>query len=196
MNLRSPSLIPHRLCRIRHQIPVSFHVTARTKSELELSVSESGNEELRSELSPVLDERSRRSLRCCVDGVSDSPYTSSSLRTDGQPNCSGSDCLQHSFPDSMNMRSSSPDTGGKFPPDDDSKPGRGLPSIDGLFVIFFGFMLYCFLFLLTVREKDKSCSHHSQRTETEYCIFPHIASTSHRQLECRRVCYFIQTIIE
>ena len=35
-----------------------------------LSVSESGNEELCSELSPVLDERSRRSLRCCVDGVS------------------------------------------------------------------------------------------------------------------------------
>ena len=35
--------------------------------------------------SPVLDERSRRSLRCCVDGVSDSPYTSSNLRTDGQP---------------------------------------------------------------------------------------------------------------
>ena len=35
--------------------------------------------------SPVLDERSRLSLRCCVDGVSDSPYTSSNLRTDGQP---------------------------------------------------------------------------------------------------------------
>ena len=35
--------------------------------------------------SPVLDERSRRSLRCCVDGVSDSPCTSSNLRTDGQP---------------------------------------------------------------------------------------------------------------
>lgn len=35
--------------------------------------------------SPVLDERSRRSLRCCVDEVSDSPYTSSNLRTDGQP---------------------------------------------------------------------------------------------------------------
>ena len=63
-------------------------------------------------LSPVLDERSRRSLRCCVDGVSDSPYTSSNLRTDGQPNCSGSDCLQHSSPD--------------------GKPGRGLPSIDDI----------------------------------------------------------------
>ena len=62
--------------------------------------------------SPVLDERSRRSLRCCVDGVSDSPYTSSNLRTDGQPNCSGSDCLQHSSPD--------------------GKPGRGLPSIDDI----------------------------------------------------------------
>ena len=63
-------------------------------------------------LSPVLDERSRRSLRCCVDGVSDSPYTSSNLRTDGQPNCSGSDCLQHSSPD--------------------GKPGRGLPSINDI----------------------------------------------------------------
>ena len=51
MNLRSPSLIPHRPCRIRYQIPVSFYLTARTKSELELSVSESGNEELCSELS-------------------------------------------------------------------------------------------------------------------------------------------------
>lgn len=55
-----------------------------------LSISESGNEELCSELSPVLDERSRH--------------------TDGQPNCSGSDCLLQSFPD--------------------GKPGRGLPSID------------------------------------------------------------------
>ena len=62
--------------------------------------------------SPVLDERSKRSLRCCVDGVSDSPYTSSNLRTDGQPNCSGSDCLQHSSPD--------------------GKPGRGLPSINDI----------------------------------------------------------------
>ena len=62
--------------------------------------------------SSVLDERSKRSLRCCVDGVSDSPYTSSNLRTDGQPNCSGSDCLQHSSPD--------------------GKPGRGLPSINDI----------------------------------------------------------------
>ena len=62
--------------------------------------------------SPVLDERSKRSLRCCVDGVSDSPYTSSNLRTDGQPNCSGSDCLQHSSPD--------------------GKSGRGLPSINDI----------------------------------------------------------------
>ena len=44
-----------------------------------LSVSESGNEELCSELSPVLDERSRH--------------------TGGQPNCSGSDCLLQSFHD-------------------------------------------------------------------------------------------------
>ena len=50
-----------------------------------LSVSESGNEELCSELSPVLDERSRRSLRCCVDGVSDSPYMSSNHQTNEQP---------------------------------------------------------------------------------------------------------------
>ena len=35
--------------------------------------------------SPVLDERSRRSLRCCVYGVSSSPYTSGNLQTDGQP---------------------------------------------------------------------------------------------------------------
>ena len=47
-----------------------------------------------------------------VDGVSDSPYTSSNLRTDGQPDCSGSDCLQQSSPD--------------------GKPGRGLPSIDNM----------------------------------------------------------------
>ena len=57
-----------------------------------LSISESGNEELCSELSPVLDERSKH--------------------TDGQPNCSGSDCLLQSFPD--------------------GKPGRGLPSIDDI----------------------------------------------------------------
>ena len=94
-----------------------------------LSVSESGNEELCSELSPVLDERSRRSLRCCVDGVSDnsplparyqttgerspyddSPYMFSNHQTNEQPYCSGSDCLQQSFPD--------------------GKPGRGLPPID------------------------------------------------------------------
>ena len=72
---------------------------------------QNGSVNLRSP-SPVLDERSKRSLRCCVDGVSDSPYTSSNLRTDGQPNCSGSDCLQHSSPD--------------------GKPGRGLPSIDDI----------------------------------------------------------------
>ena len=78
-------------------------VVTRLKMNLRspsLSVSESGNEELCSELSPD------------VDGVSDSPYTSSNLRTDGQPNCSGSDCLQHSSPD--------------------GKPGRGLPSIDDI----------------------------------------------------------------
>lgn len=44
-----------------------------------------------------------------VDGVFDSKCTSSNLR-DGQPDCSGSDCLQQTFPD--------------------GKPGRGLPSID------------------------------------------------------------------
>ena len=56
-NLYSHSLIPHRPCRIRYQIPVIFHLTAMTKSELELSVSESGNEELCSELSPDVDCR-------------------------------------------------------------------------------------------------------------------------------------------
>ena len=45
-----------------------------------------------------------------VDGVSDSPYTSSNLRANRQPDCSGSDCLQQSSPD--------------------GKPGCGLPSID------------------------------------------------------------------
>ena len=69
-----------------------------------LSVSESGNEELCSELSPSLveaeaDKRSRKA-ECStpqgltnddevgvqsVDGVSNSPYTSSNFRTDGQP---------------------------------------------------------------------------------------------------------------
>ena len=133
MNLRSPSLIPHRPCRIRYQIPVSFHLTARTKSELELSVSESGNEELCSELSPSpqgLPNDDKVGVQS-VYGVSDnsplparyqttgecspydgSTYTSSNHQTDGQPDCSGSDCLQQSFPD--------------------GKPGRGLPSIDDM----------------------------------------------------------------
>ena len=86
----------------------------------------SGNEEHRSELSlksgnessfagelspssqdmPNDDEVEAQS----VDGVSDSPYTSSNLRTGGQPDCSGADCLQQSFPD--------------------GKPGRGLQSND------------------------------------------------------------------
>ena len=35
-------------------------------------------------LSPVLDERSRRSLRCCVDGVSDSPCIFATIMSDGQ----------------------------------------------------------------------------------------------------------------
>ena len=68
-NLRSPSLIPHRPCRIRYQIPVSFHLTARTKSELELSVSESGNEELCSELSPDVD--CRLAMKRVANGDSD-----------------------------------------------------------------------------------------------------------------------------
>ena len=82
-----------------------------------LSVSESGNEELCSELSPDVDGVSDNSPlparyqttgeRLPYDG---SPYTSSNHQTDGQPDCSGSDCLQQSFPD--------------------GKPGRGLPSID------------------------------------------------------------------
>ena len=72
----------------------------------------SGNEEQRSELSPSPQELTNDDevVVQSVDGVSDSTYTSSNLRTDRQPNCSGSDCLQHSSPD--------------------GKPGRGLPSID------------------------------------------------------------------
>ena len=53
----------------------------KNDTKKEESVNDSVN--LRSP-SPVLDERSRRSLRCCVDRVSGSPYTSSKLRTDGQ----------------------------------------------------------------------------------------------------------------
>ena len=59
------------------------------------------------ELNRQLDDSA--TLRSPYDG---SPYTSSNLKTDEQPNCSGSDCLQHPFPD--------------------GKPGRGLPSIDEL----------------------------------------------------------------
>ena len=47
-----------------------------------------------------------------IDGVSDSPYTSSNLRTNGQPNCSWSDCLRQSSPD--------------------GKPGCGPSSIDDI----------------------------------------------------------------
>ena len=72
----------------------------------------SGNEEQRSELSPSPQGLTNDDevVVQSVDGVSDSTYTSINLRTDRQPNCSGSDCLQHSSPD--------------------GKPGRGLPSID------------------------------------------------------------------
>ena len=97
MNLRSPS------CALR-----SGH--EELCSELSIYT---GNESCKAgELSPSPqgltndDEVGAQS----VYGVSDSPYTSSNHQTDGQPNCSGSDCLQHSFPD--------------------GKPGRGLPSID------------------------------------------------------------------
>lgn len=57
----------------------------------------------------VNDSVNLRSPSPDVDGVFDSKCTSSNLR-DGQPDCSGSDCLQQTFPD--------------------GKPGRGLPSID------------------------------------------------------------------
>ena len=126
-------------------------VVTRLKMNLcspSLSVSESGNEELCSELSPSLVEADKRSRKAecstpqgltnddkvgvqSVDGVSDnsplparyhttgecSPYdgsqdTSSNHQTAGQPDCSGSDCLQQTFPD--------------------GKPGRGLPSIDDM----------------------------------------------------------------
>ena len=51
-----------------------------------------------------------------VDGVSDSPHTSSNLRTDGQPDCSGSDRLWQSF--------------------HDGQPGRGIPSFGNMVVSF------------------------------------------------------------
>ena len=98
-----------------------------------LSVSESGNEELCSELLPSpqgLPNDDKVGVQS-VYGVSDnsplparyqttgecspydgSTYTSSNHQTDGQPNCSGSDCLLQSF--------------------HDGKPGRGLPSIDDM----------------------------------------------------------------
>lgn len=47
-----------------------------------------------------------------VDGVSDSPHTSSNLRTDGQPDCSGSD---------------------RFP---DGQPGRGIPPFGNIVASF------------------------------------------------------------
>ena len=91
-----------------------------------LKRSESGNEELCSELSIYTGNESCKTGELSpspqgltnddevgvqsVDGVSNSPYTSSNLRTDGQSDCSGSDCLQQSFPD--------------------GKPGRGLQSND------------------------------------------------------------------
>ena len=59
----------------------------------------------------VNDSVNLRSPSPDVDGVFDSKCTSSNLR-DGQPDCSGSDCLQQTFPD--------------------GKPGRGLPSIDDM----------------------------------------------------------------
>ena len=66
-----------------------------------LSVSESGNEELCSELSPVLDERSKH--------------------TDGQPNCSGSHCLLQSFPDGKPGRG--------LPSIDDTEEGQEKESV-------------------------------------------------------------------
>ena len=65
-------------------------VVTRLKMNLRspsLSVSESGNEELCSELSPSpqgLPNDDKVGVQS-VDGVSNSPYTSNNLRTDGQP---------------------------------------------------------------------------------------------------------------
>ena len=71
----------------------------------------------------VNDSVNLRSPSPDVDGVFDSKCTSSNLR-DGQPDCSGSDCLQQTFHDGM--------------------PGRGLSSIDDVLItkkrlpMFFG----------------------------------------------------------
>ena len=79
-----------------------------------LSVSESGNEELCSELSPVLDERSRRSLRCCVDGVSDNSPLPARYQTTGE---------RSPYDDSPYMSSN-------HQTNEQPEVGRGLPSID------------------------------------------------------------------
>ena len=79
-----------------------------------LSVSESGNEELCSELSPVLDERSRRSLRCCVDGVSDNSPLPARYQTTGE---------RSPYDDSPYMSSN-------HQTNEQPEAGRGLPSID------------------------------------------------------------------
>lgn len=50
------------------------------------------------------------SIYACNEGVKPDLSTSDNLQADGQPDCSGSDCLQHPSPD--------------------GKPGSGLPSID------------------------------------------------------------------
>ena len=79
-----------------------------------LSVSESGNEELCSELSPVLDERSRRSLRCCVDGVSDNSPLPARYQTTGE---------RSPYDDSPYMSSN-------HQTNEQPEVGRGLPSND------------------------------------------------------------------
>ena len=66
--------------------------------------------------SPVLDERSRRSLRCCVDGVSDSSPLPARYQTTGE-------CSPY---DGSTYTSSNHQTDGQ------PEVGRGLPSIDDM----------------------------------------------------------------
>ena len=82
------------------ELKVSF----KEKSKKENDVQDNAGTQI-----TVNDSVNLRSPSPDVDGVFDSKCTSSNLR-DGQPDCSGSDCLQQTFPD--------------------GKPGRGLPSID------------------------------------------------------------------
>ena len=105
VSVNSPNHTKKNICKKRYAFEFFRHTVCVERNE---RTDDSVNI---SSPSPVLDEQSRRGLRCCVYGVSDSPYTSSNLRTDGQPLKSGNDS-------------------GKA--DKLSVVGRGLPSNDDL----------------------------------------------------------------